>query len=113
MYISLTETKYCTCQVEIQELQLRVKELKDDNEQLAASKQQVVEKLTAKCSAEEEMRRRAEERLVEIDRTLRNVLCEKERLESELRQYRLSMEEQVRDLTGMWEGDCVCEGVWV
>ena len=46
---------------EVQGLRSRVKELEEDCEQMAACKQRVVEELMAKCTAEEERRRKAED----------------------------------------------------
>ena len=106
----LAEAKDC----ETQQLQVRVKELEKDCKQLVADKQQQMKELAAKCVAAEEGKRGAEEDRIRMERELAEkdkILCddlyEKDRLEREFEQYRISQGELVRDLTGMSQGDCV------
>ena len=86
--MSLVDAKDCEI-CEIQQLQARVKEL-EGTEQMVADQQQEIKELSAKCVGAEEGRRRAEKERIRMeselavkDNFLRNVLLEKQRLESE------------------------------
>ena len=96
---------------EIQRLQARVKELEENDKQLA-DKQQETKDLAARCvAAEEGRRRKAEEdrekmerELAERDKILCDVIREKNELKSEIERYHVEL---ARILTGMSQDDGV------
>lgn len=86
---------------EVQELRLRVKELEEDCKQIAACKQKEVEKLMAKCAAEEEGRRKAEEGRQRADEAHRQADEGRRRAEEGRRRAEASLGREKKEYAGV------------